>query len=243
MENQKVFYVENEHGGIVDYMGLPWATSVEELAWFVAYGMHKRNPQLSYSVQAFHREVEYEGLKMVWQRDPLYATHHLGYAHASSKSTIGNYGCVVCSFAMGLQILTGKFYTPMAVNKRMVDISGFGGDTHNLFVWERGENAYPDIKFDAWIISEEIPAQVERMKKHLEGGGICISQVDFNTADRKVQSHYLLVTEISDDLQTGTAADPWTGRMITIPPAYINPAWKPFNFGRAIMRTAFYSKA
>lgn len=236
-----VYYLENK--GKVWYVGdIPWATSEEELAWFVAWELNKTDP--GWAVMAFKRESLADDFEVVWQRDPRWINAKLGYANAAAGSTIGNYGCVLCSFTMVLSMVhDNQFFSPVDVNKRMVEVSGYSGDTRNLWTWAKAEEAYPEVSYDAWYVSVVRPAPVERMKEHLDAGGFLICQVDFKPVDTTVQSHYLTVLEISDDLKIGKAADPWTGRIVEIPPAYFNADWTPVDFGRAIMRSAFYSKA
>ena len=238
------FYLEKvDNGMIYEYGDLPWATPYEDLAWFVRWGL-KHNHGIETIVREFNTPPPRPSdLEVVFQLDPRWKNAKLGYPDSAPDSTIGNWGCVVCSIAMMMQIVRGEFMSPVKVNTLLVAKEAFGGDSRNLVVWSKVALAFPEIALDFWKTFPKDPAPVEEFARFVESGGFLIPQVDIRPADAPVQGHYFLVTSISTDLQVGTGGDPWTGRMIDVPPAYVSPNWSPQNFARAIFRAAGYRRA
>ena len=238
------FYLERiDDGKVIEYGGLPWATPYEDLAWFVRYGL-KHNQGMETIVREFAAPPPHpKDLVVVWQLDQRWKDSKLGYPDSAPGSTLGNWGCVVCSIAMMIQQIRGEFISPVDVNEDLVSAGAFGGATKNLVIWTKVPLAYPEVALDFWKTFPRDPAPVEEFGEFVESGGFLIPQVDIRPADAPVQGHYFLVTEISTDFQVGTGGDPWTGRMISVPPAYTNPAWAPQNFARAIFRAAGYRRA
>lgn len=237
----QVFYLDRD-GQSLKYMGLPWGTSEENLAWFLQWALH-REGDVGWAVKAYHKEDDPHDLIVVDQRYPEWRDSKLGYDWAAADSTIGNWGCVVCSIAMMIQTVRGTFISPVQVNADLVEVEAFGGDTGNLVIWSRVARAYPEVKMDDWVVCDKVPAPVERMSEYLDAGNFVIFQVDINPASVSVQGHYMLLTDMTDDLQVGRAGDPWTGRIVTVPPAYTNPVWTPNNLARGVFKVAFYSEA
>lgn len=233
---EQVWYLE-KRGKIWQYSGAPWATSEENLAWFIRWALDKGGDK-DWTVQGFHPEPPEFDTPPVWQRNPRWINSKLGYDWSGPRSTIGNYGCVVCSFAWILSVIRKQEVTPAYVNREMVKVKGFSGSTGNLVIWKKAEEAFPGIKINWDYPSVVRAAPVERMYGHLESGGYLICKVDFKPVDDTIQSHYLPILDISTDRKIGRSPDPWTGMVVSIPPAYFNEdRWSPRNLGRSIMRT------
>lgn len=237
----RVFYLEDESGNLYWRGDYPWSTTVEDQAWFVSWALNNVDSPVSsgWAVKAFHREDDPYEFKIIGQRDAPWGDDVLGYS--GSPYTIGSWGCVVVSAAMMLAQVTHEFVSPSLVNERMKAVKGYSG--HASFLFGKLENAFPDtVHFAAFKETLLTPAPVRDIKDYTDRGDFAICQVDFRPTTSAVDTHYLLITEVSDDLQKAKAADPWTGRLVEIPYAYFNPNWSPKNFGRAVMRTAFYKR-
>lgn len=234
----QVFYLENEAKELYRVNGVPWATDTEKLAWFIAWAERDTNP--TWAVKAFHREESPYEFRVIGQRDQPWGPERLGYE--GSPYTIGGWGCVVVSASMMLSQVKEKFVSPSEVNQKMIGVRGF--QDYVNFIWGKLDIAYPDtVNFVKYVKTIKTPAPVAEIKQYVDRGDFAICQVDFRPSTKAVDTHFLLITEVSEDLQQAKAADPWTGRIVDIPYAYFNPDWYPKNFGRASMRTAFYKRA
>lgn len=176
----------------------------------------------------------------VWQRDPRWRDAKLGYSDSGADSTLGRYGCVVCSFAWILSVIHQEDVLPVRVNAEFASASVFGGETRNLVVWDRVDDAYPIIKVTDDVICTTVPAPIARMREWLDlrEGRFLICQFDFEPGGA-VQSHYSPVISITDDGAVGKLADPWTGQVAPVPPGYMHKDWRPWDFGRAVLRVVF----
>lgn len=179
----------------------------------------------------------------LWQRHSSWSGDHLGYANAAATSTIGLYGCVITGIAWVNYAITGRATFPPDVQAGLVEHQGYAGDTHNLVVWERVDDAFPGIKYDGFIVTPTRPAPIDRISETLNKGGFAICQVDFKPSDQVIQSHYVVVVSLSPDQKTAKIMDPWTGEFSECPPMYYNAGWHDPQAARIFMRTALYLPA
>lgn len=154
------------------------------------------------------------------QRDPLWASDHLGLPQASRLSTIGDYGCAITAIAQQRTLL-GFPTTPPEVQATLLQAGAFRLDqTLNLVSWPRVPVAYPQFQYNGRhdYPSTPTPARVMTLiRDRLTLGQPTIIYVDASPYVKGLQQHFVLVVGQSE---TGDLYiyNPWTGRQQDLRP-------------------------
>lgn len=143
------------------------------------------------------------------QRDSRWASIVLGN-NTNSSYNIGQYGCLITSFANYLGI------SPVDVNSHK-DL--FVSDSGDL-IWSKTSviglnNVYTSPRYIDLVTSQGIA----KMKSLIDEGRPLICEVDFNPATTEEDMHFVLVIGYDDsspDSEKFVAIDPWTGTEIDL---------------------------
>lgn len=143
------------------------------------------------------------------QRDSRWANVMLGF-NTSQPYTIGNYGCLITSFANYI----GK--TPLEVNEILKANQGFvsGG----LFIWAKSialglKEVYCSPRYEDAVSTQGL----NKMKALLDEGRPLIAEIDFNPNTIQEDMHFVLVIGYDETKEeTFIALDPWTGTEIDL---------------------------
>ena len=142
------------------------------------------------------------------QRDSRWASVILGNNNLS-QFNIGQYGCLITSFANYL----GK--TPVDINNVKALFTSGGGD----FIWGQSaliglKSVYTSPRYDDAVTSQAIA----KMKSLIDEGRPLICEIDFNPNTVQEDQHYILIIGYDDsnpDSEEFIAVDPWTGQVIS----------------------------
>jgi len=137
--------------------------------------------------------------------------------------------------------------TPDVVNRRLDLAGGFGGDSGNLMIFGKADEAF-GVKLIHAAYCTDKPAPMDLVAASLIAGRIVIAEIDF-TPGGKVNSHWVRLLPTADqeanlvrDLQADCLImDPWMppGEEVRwLMPAYADKSWP--NPARAIMRLVIY---
>ena len=169
------------------------------------------------------------------QRDRRWAFKMLG----NSDSTIGDYGCLVSSFAM----LAGML--PPEVNSRMIAAGAFGTRDcpacANTFDIQKFIPSAPPIH-DTTLRYPFAPfpaAACSRVVSRLKGGNPVILEVDMRPNLAGHQMHFVLGVSAFGSGESANIVihDPWFADETTLCPRY------GVNLARAIVRAVYYGEA
>jgi len=169
---------------------------------------------------------------VISQRDPKWRSAKMGL----SDSTIGDYGCLLSSFAM----LSGV--DPLAINRAMVANGAFqiGACPACAATFDIAKfmahappvldvtNSYPYSPFPA--------ASSRRLVDHLKSGNAAILEVDMRPDLAGHQMHFVLAVSAfgSGDTANIVIHDPWFEDETTLCPRY------GLTLARALVRVIFY---
>lgn len=151
----------------------------------------------------------------VWsQRDPRWAKQQLGTVRGT---TLGGYGCLITSIAMVDAAFDPKNpWNPSQVNNWFTQKGGYtngNGSARspkigcNLVVYGMITKLLPNSVWQGMHQTFSVPADVKKIKKHIDAGGLCILQVGFGGVQSKM--HFVLAVGYNgDDI---IFHDPWYG--------------------------------
>lgn len=176
------------------------------------------------------------------QRDPKWKDYHLG----SGTTTIGSYGCLLTSIAMGLTALLGQEITPLEMNDRLNMVGGFTGENRNRLIWSKVPEAYRQVELVTLIHCTTTPAPTTQIDQWLKLGYVVVVRVDMKLATTEVDQHWVLLVS-GNGTQGYGIHDPWPlpddQREFAMPPAYCRMDVKPpWNAARAIFSVAVYRR-
>lgn len=153
------------------------------------------------------------------QRNEMWANRPLG---TLPGSTFRKYGCLVCASARMLTRVSGLYWSPWELNKKLAQIGGF--DQGNLLDWFALERIEPRLEF---IEREPYtgPVSIDELRRIGEfanGGGEILIEVDYDrnwTNGR--QPHWLHLDAIKDERRnypypSWYAYDPWYGEIVEV---------------------------
>lgn len=108
------------------------------------------------------------------QGDPRWANQELGV----SDVTIGGYGCAISCVAM----VDSKFdpanpWNPGQVDEWFTKHDGYVDG--NLVAWDRIHRLLPNTLWQGWDQTPSTPAPIQKIKDHLNAGGLVILEVRF----------------------------------------------------------------
>jgi hypothetical protein len=143
------------------------------------------------------------------QRDSRWSSVLLGY-NTNPVYNIGNYGCLITSFANYL----GK--TPVEINDILKANQGFvnGGE----FVWSKStvlglNEVYCSPRYDDAVSTQGLA----KMKQLIDEGRPLIAEIDFNPTTIQEEMHFVLIHGYDETKEeTFFAVDPWTGTEIDL---------------------------
>lgn len=164
-----------------------------------------------------------------------------------SSTTIGQYGCLLCSVASGLAdvgvAIDGLPPDPPRLNRWLARNGGFmapadAPQEQNLFVF--GALGALGVRLVDFVDCSNIPAPLDKVQNALaQSKTFVVIQVDFNPGDGQVQQHWVRAVEWFDgDLKI---MDPWLaepGYDLYLMTRYALPTWD--GPARAIYRLAIY---
>lgn len=169
--------------------------------------------------------ADYATFPLYSQRDPAWSRKQLGPDRAGG--TIGTKGCAVTSGA-ALSAFVGCGLDPGQLNARLREMDGFwpnGLDgPRNLLRWEKVAEICPELRWGGFLHYTGGPADMERIAELLEHGPV-VAELDFDTSDRDVDQHFVVLLCMTADGDDAWALDPWTGEVVRVADAYYNPAW------------------
>ena len=160
------------------------------------------------------------------QRDPQWSRSPLG----RSNSTMGNYGCVVCSITSMLSAFQVS-PTPPAVNDRFIKMHQFAGPNLNIdqTYYEGASGGRLAHVHESPDFARPVPADyLDQLKRHLQQGQPAMVLVDIEPgrAQPGVQTHFMLATMVSPDGSDVIVNDSWAA--VTAPLCQIgNGAYLP----------------
>lgn len=150
---------------------------------------------------------------LLGQRDSEWNLTRLGFG----TGTIGQYGCVLTSIAMGLRT-KGWEYNPIDVNEKLKSVNGFTGDTRNLIIWTALDNAFKDvIKYEQSINYETIAAPIDKLKELLEQGKTVLLKLSAMNIGGK-GDHFVLACKVEGD--NVIIYDPWYKELVSVTKRY-----------------------
>ena len=131
------------------------------------------------------------------QRDVRWKDHPLG-----TRSTIGANGCLMTCVSMVCNSF-GHASNPLQLNDWMTDNGGYLDG--NLWLWDKLEELYPDMKFDGFVYN---PNRTQIIAA-VTDGVLPIMHVDFDDSTPLIEMHWVLgIGVLGDEV---IIADPWTG--------------------------------
>lgn len=176
-----------------------------------------------------------------WQALPL---------GTAANSTIGQYGCLVCSAAYMIDRLTTGHnrFTPWELNKTLVDHDGYANG--NRLVWAALERVAPVRLVERLDYPGPVTAaQVAALDRHLQAGRGLIAKVNFHfltdpAGKRDASFHYVAVTElvtVQPDYErlAVRAYDPWWGEVVNVAERY-SPYGRGYDY--ALWAVAVYER-
>jgi len=159
-----------------------------------------------------------------WQRNPVWETYPLGTAE---NSTIGKYGCLMCSVARMLWLADPqhRYITPYRLDKWLVAHNGYVNGNDLVYAAVDGLNI---VRFENLLnLGGALTAeQVDQLAGHLTQGKYVLLKVDFHPfAPPGIQQHWVLLEKVEQDdrFPFGRlfwAYDPWTGAMVDVAGRY-----------------------
>lgn len=145
-----------------------------------------------------------ESVPLLSQNDPEWQEDRLGYA--GSDMTIGEWGCLVTTFAM-----IGRYYKksldPNKLNKKMVRERLFLGS--NLTPWNTLSRLYQDIIFDGRLETRHHPDITRRIDAALRAGNPVAVQVDYTPDSPYVPNDQHWVVVVGREGNDYRVNDPW----------------------------------
>jgi hypothetical protein len=172
------------------------------------------------------------GIEPLSQRDPRWSAARLG--DARSRETIGNWGCLLTTFAM-IANAYGRDLTPPQLNSLIVNGQGF--INNNWTPWNALDRLYNDVIFDGRLETRFHPNIVDRINGAMQAGTAVAIQVDItpNTPYVDEDQHWvLLVGRDGDDYRV---YDPINGQEVSLRDVYGRPG-QPLR--DAILSAIFY---
>lgn len=180
----------------------------------------------------------------------MYSQRYDGWRHimlGESSTTIGQYGCLVCSAASGLTdvgvTIDGLPPDPPRLNRWLTRNEGFSAPSNdpeerNLFVF--GALGPLGVRLVEYVDCHDIPAPVAKIRDALRRDDqFVVLQVDFRPGDGESQQHWVRALAWFDaDIQL---MDPWiegadqTAYLMT---RYALPGWD--GPARAVFRIVVY---
>jgi len=164
------------------------------------------------------------------QRNLCWSGDNLGFGY----TTIGNYGCVITSFGMGLGV------NPSVVNWALKRVNGYTGSNKNLVIWHKVAEAFPELTLKSLIHCVTIPAPVDKIDECLANNDLVIVRIDMNLFKPGIQHHWLYVYG-GNGKDGYKVYDPWalSAKDWTLPPVYSKEGW---DAARAIYSAVIYSR-
>lgn len=162
----------------------------------------------------------------LWQRDPKWASVHLGTSQAKDTSNLSRYGCLAtdCAYIANSFMQSDK-YTPVDVQMGLLANDGFdAGDPK--------DPSYNLIRF--WVLEKFLPvhfvksvstpgpltaAQQAEIAAHITAGIPIIVGVDY-TGAMKVANHYVVITSMLYDVVSVNSVNPPAFRCSIFDPYY-----------------------
>lgn len=203
-----------------------------ETPWPTVAECHARNLNLLLGEPVYKVEVwtPTQATPFFSQRDPRWKDHPLGGPPnpGGAQTTIGQYGCVITSLAMGLSQLTGEEIYPDHVDEAIKTVDGYSGLNRNLLKWNAVVEAFPYLRLRRYFTCDITAAPIDAIDAALTDGCIVLIKIDFDLTDPDVDSHYLLVVDGQGE-HFYTCHDPWPlpkdQRPVQLPPAYCKQGW------------------
>lgn len=106
------------------------------------------------------------------QSDPRWARQRLGTVDAT---TLSSHGCLVSCIAMANHYWTGQVTYPNMVNDLFTRSGGYAQG--NLVVWGKLPQLLPVFRAGDADHTPTVPANLTKLKAHLDGGGLAILEV------------------------------------------------------------------
>lgn len=133
-------------------------------------------------------------MQLLSQRDNRWKDILLGM---SRTTTIGSHGCVIACVSMA------GGTTPDVVNSKLVSVGGYAGDSGNLIIWTKINQALPWLKFrdNGRYYAYDNTLVVESISKN----GFCLVEVDGTPIGGTV--HWVLY------IGNKELIDPWDGKV------------------------------
>jgi len=159
------------------------------------------------------------------QRSDKWKDIKLGF----SNDTIGNSGCLLCSFA-NIAYDCGKDTDPIKLNQIFKDKGLYMSDC--LLTDHAVNDAFPDVKYigTKWYLT--YPADLKYIREKLREGKIILAGIDFYPATAKEDWHFIrIIEEVGSDFKID---DPWYAEQNQLLSKYYGGA------GRAIMKIMIY---
>lgn len=157
------------------------------------------------------------------QRDPRWANVYMG----TTRSTIGNYGCLISCVASGLTD-AGKGYTPETLNAWLTLNKGYING--NYFVYTSIDRLGV-TQFVKLIDCTNVAAPVADLDARVAAGDFVIVEVDFNPNTVAIDQHWVRY------IGGGQMVDPWVGDIAPIVPRYRGK-----DAAQAILKAAIYRR-
>lgn len=151
------------------------------------------------------------------QRDPRWAMVRLG----TSPYTMSNAGCAVTACTMVASVVEPGI-TPLELATWLNAHVGF--TTGGLLQWARVAEFVPGLRFVAYQLWRDIPADLTALKAALVRFPQVV-QVDFRPLTTALDSHFVTALGATADGADLYIIDPWTGQAGTLRELYAQPTW------------------
>lgn len=163
------------------------------------------------------------------QRDKRWKNLPLG-----TKSTIGAHGCLITCASMDCNYF-GHASNPRQLNEWLMNNEGYLSG--NLFLWEKLEELYPDMKFDGFVY---YPSEAQ-IADYIRHGQLPIMHVDFDDSTPLIEMHWVLGIGVEGG--NVVIADPWTGAMGKLSDMYPKSVIRFGSYSRSTVKNAAKAQA
>ncbi len=134
------------------------------------------------------------------------------------ENTIAKIGCVLTSYCMLLEYLTGIKWFPHQLNYLLKKRGGFA---HNLVVHSALSYLFPEFIFGGLFLCTDVPAPVSDITLMLP----TLIKIDYNPYTTEIEGHWVLALEYNKNRDDYLIADPLTGEFGYLLKIYGKKGW------------------
>lgn len=133
-------------------------------------------------------------------------------------NTIAKIGCVLTSYCMLLEYLTGIKWFPHQLNYLLKKHRGFDG---NLVIHSAVSYLFPEFIFGGLFLCTDVPAPVSDITLMLP----TLIKIDYNPYTTEIEGHWVLALEYNENRDDYLIADPLSGQTEWLLDKYGKKGW------------------